>query len=52
MSHDGFMTTEDLPARSFPSWIPWVTGLAAFLLTVLAGGALALLLRYAPVEKL
>jgi hypothetical protein len=41
MSHDGFMTTEVLPARSFPSWIPWVAGLAAFLLTVLAGGALA-----------
>jgi hypothetical protein len=41
MSHDGFMTTDRLPSRAFPSWIPWVAGLAAFLLTLVAGGALA-----------
>jgi transketolase len=35
------MTTDGQPARSFPSWIPWVAGLAAFAITVLAGGALA-----------
>ena len=41
MGHDCFMTTEGLPSRRFPSWIPWVAGLAAFLVTVVAGGALA-----------
>lgn len=35
------MTTEGLPVRPFPSWIPWVAGLAAFLVTLVAGGALA-----------
>ncbi|MEY4136336.1 MAG: hypothetical protein RL205_464 [Actinomycetota bacterium] len=35
------MTTDAGPARPFPSWIPWVAGLAAFLITVVAGGALA-----------
>ena len=35
------MTTDGLPSRSFPSWIPWVAGLAAFLVTLVAAGALA-----------
>lgn len=35
------MTTDGQPARSLPSWIPWVAGLAAFAITVVAGGALA-----------
>jgi predicted RNase H-like HicB family nuclease len=35
------MTTEGLPARPFPSWIPWVAGLAACVITLVAGGALA-----------
>ncbi len=35
------MTTEGLPSRRFPSWVPWVAGLAAFVLTLVAGGALA-----------
>jgi hypothetical protein len=35
------MSTDGLPARRLPSWIPWVAGLAAFLLTLVAGGALA-----------
>ena len=35
------MTTDGLPSRRLPSWIPWVAGLAAFLLTIVAGGALA-----------
>ncbi|MGI9136606.1 MAG: hypothetical protein ACR2JS_06065 [Candidatus Nanopelagicales bacterium] len=34
------MTTDGHPARSLPSWIPWVAGLAAFAITVVAGGAL------------
>ncbi len=35
------MTTDRPPSRRLPSWIPWVAGLAAFLLTLVAGGALA-----------
>lgn len=35
------MSTDGLPARRLPSWIPWVAGLAAFVLTLVAGGALA-----------
>jgi len=35
------MTTDGLSSRRYPAWIPWVAGLAAFLLSLVAGGALA-----------
>jgi hypothetical protein len=35
------MTNDAPAARRLPSWIPWVAGLAAFTVTLVAGGALA-----------
>lgn len=35
------MTTDGSSSRRYPAWIPWVAGLAVFLLTLVAGGALA-----------
>ena len=41
MGHDWFMSNDGLTSSRLSAWIPWVAGLAAFLLTLVAGGALA-----------